>query len=56
MNQVIIYFTGEEMDSLYSAYVYGRVDGESLEEYLHRSIITAAKLSKELRGKVIQCF
>lgn len=56
LNTITLFFTDSELELVINAYEYGKQEGESVEDYLRRAIITASELSKTIRGKTITCF
>jgi len=54
--EITLWFTKDELVELIDAYTYGKHDHEQLEDYLQRSFVEAAKLSKTLRGSTVKCF
>ena len=54
--EITLRFNKDELAEIMSAYTYGKQDHEQLEDYLQRSFVEAAKLSKTLRGSTVKCF
>lgn len=54
--EITLAFTEDEFAEVMDAYTYGKRDHEQIEDYLRRSFVEAAKLSKTLRGSTVKCF
>jgi hypothetical protein len=54
--EITLIFTKDELAEVMDAYTYGKHDHEQIADYLRRSFVEAAKLSKTLRGSTVKCF